>query len=289
MNRAELADFLRMRREALQPEDVGLSRGRRRRTGGLRREEVAALSSMSTDYYSRIEQQRGPQPSEQMLGAIARGLRLSPDERDHLFRIAGYVTPRRASREDHVNPGLLRIFDRMADTPAQVMNMLGETLAQNRLSAALIGDQTGRTGMERYLAYRWFTDPASRLIHPEAEHAKNGRAIAAQLRMANARENGDPRTTGLVDALLAASPEFAALWREHPVMGPYCEAKRIEHPRLGTLELHGQSLLDPDQSQLLLVFTAVPGSESHEKLQFLSVVADQLPPDAGRTSPSAMA
>jgi transcriptional regulator with XRE-family HTH domain len=87
MDRAELADFLRTRREALQPEDVGLPRTRRRRTGGLRREEVAALSSMSTDYYSRIEQQRGPRPSEQMLAAIAHGLRLSLDERDHLFRL----------------------------------------------------------------------------------------------------------------------------------------------------------------------------------------------------------
>ena len=92
MDRAQLAAFLRTRREALQPEDVGLPRGPRRRTGGLRREEVAVLSGMSTDYYSRIEQRRGPNPSEQMLAAIARGLHLSLDERDHLFRLAGHAT-----------------------------------------------------------------------------------------------------------------------------------------------------------------------------------------------------
>jgi transcriptional regulator with XRE-family HTH domain len=275
MGRAELADFLRTRRQALQPEEVGLPRRRRRRTGGLRREEVAALSSMSTDYYSRIEQQRGPHPSEQILAAIARGLGLSLDERDHLFRLAGYVTPQRVSGGDHINPGMLRIFDRMEDTPAQVMNHLGETLAQNRLSLALVGDQTGYTGMERYLAYRWFTDPASRLIYPADEHARNGRTMTAQLSAAYARESEDPRAAALIDTLLSASEEFAEIWREHPVIGPYCEPKRIEHPRLGTLELHGQSLVDPDQSQTLLVFTAQPGSESYEKLQFLSVVGDQ--------------
>jgi len=110
-DRAELADFLRTRREALQPEDVGMPRGARRRTGGLRREEVAALSGMSADYYSRIEQQRGPHPSEQMLGALARGLRLSLDERDHLFQLGGYPSPRRAGRADHVDAGLMRILD----------------------------------------------------------------------------------------------------------------------------------------------------------------------------------
>ena len=128
VDRAQLADFLRTRREALQPEDVGLPRGPRRRTGGLRREEVAALCGMSADYYSRIEQQRGPHPSEQMLAAIARGLHLSLDERDHLFRIAGHAAPRRVHRADHINPGIMRILDRLSDTPAQVMGSLGETL-----------------------------------------------------------------------------------------------------------------------------------------------------------------
>src|SRR3954469_1993558 len=125
MNRAELADFLRTRREALQPEDVGLPRGHRRRTRGLRREEVAALSCMSSDYYSRIEQQRGPRPSEQMLAAIARGLRLPLEERDHLFRLGGYPTPRRATRADHINPGMMRIFDGLEDAAAQVVSDLG--------------------------------------------------------------------------------------------------------------------------------------------------------------------
>ena len=139
MTRAELANFLRTRREALQPEDVGLPRTRRRRAGGLRREEVAALSSMSTDYYSRIEQQRGPRPSEQMLAAIARALQLDPQQRDHLFHLAGYSAPQRIARADRVNPGMSAIFERVWDTPAVIFNQLGETLAQNPLATLLLG------------------------------------------------------------------------------------------------------------------------------------------------------
>ncbi|MDH2426081.1 helix-turn-helix transcriptional regulator [Sphaerisporangium sp. TRM90804] len=275
MDRAQLADFLRTRREALQPEDVGLPRGPRRRTGGLRREEVAALCGMSADYYSRIEQQRGPNPSEQMLAAIARGLHLTLDERDHLFRLAGHATPRRVLRGDHINPGMLRVLDRLEDTPAQVMSHLGETLKQTRLAVALLGDESVYTGMARSAHYRWFTDPAARLIHPEEDHPTHTRLIAAHLHNAYTRDGKGSRAAAMVDALLAASPEFAEIWREHPVMGPYCGPKRIRHPRLGLLDLHCQTLVDPDQSQTLLVYTAIPGTESHEKLQLLAVIGDQ--------------
>lgn len=270
MNRAELADFLRTRRQALQPEDVGLPRTRRRRTGGLRREEVASLSNMSTDYYSRIEQQRGPRPSEQMLAAIARALRLAPDERDHLFHLAGYPAPQRVTQTERVNPGMLAIFHSMHDTPAVIFNQLGETLAQNPLATLLLGDQTTYTGLNRALAYRWFTDPTARALFPEQDHARHGRTIAAQLRGAQYHDSTDPRVHTLVDTLQSTSKEFAQIWSEHPVAGPYCAPKSIEHPRLGTLDLHGQSLLDPDHSQLLTVFTAPSDSESYDKLLYLA-------------------
>ncbi|GIG86102.1 helix-turn-helix transcriptional regulator [Plantactinospora endophytica] len=274
MDRVRLAEFLRSRREALQPEDVGLPRGhRRRRTGGLRREEVAALSDMSTDYYSRIEQQRGPRPSEQMLAAIARGLRLSLEERDHLLQLGGYPTPHRVRRADHINPGMMRIFDGLGDATAQVVSDLGETLRQTRLATALLGDETRYTGLARSLHYRWFTDPDARRVHPEDDHPRHSRLIAADLHRAYTRDGRDSRAGEIVDALLAGSAEFAALWSEHPVPTAYCGQKRIDHPQLGLLELHCQVLLDPDQSQSLQVFTATPGSESYEKLRLLSVVA----------------
>lgn len=276
MDRDRLADFLRTRREALQPEDVGLPRGhRRRRTGGLRREEVAALSDMSIDYYSRIEQRRGPQPSEQMLAAIARGLRLSLEERDHLFRLGGYPVPHRVRRGDHINPGMMRIFDGLGDVAAQVVSDLGETLRQTRLATALLGDETGYAGLARSLHYRWFTDPESRRIYAAEDHPTRSRLIASDLHRAYTRDGRDSRAAEIVDTLLDRSPEFAGLWREHPVPGPYCGPKQIRHPELGVIELHCQILLDPDQSQSLQVFTATPGSASQEKLRLLSVVAGQ--------------
>ncbi|GGX76214.1 helix-turn-helix transcriptional regulator [Streptomyces fructofermentans] len=277
-DRAELAAFLRTRRESLQPEDVGLPRGRRRRTGGLRREEVAVLCDMSVDYYSRLEQPRGPHPSAQMLAAIARGLRLSLEERDHVFQLAGHAQPHRRPRRDHISPGMLRILDRLEDTPAQVVNHLGETLKQTRLAVALLGDETAFTGLARSLHHRWFTDPAARSLRPADDHDEQSRLLVADLHGVHARHADDPRVTELVEALHRASPEFTALWREHPVLGPYCASKRYLNPQVGTVELHCQTLVDPDQSQRLLVHTATPGTTSHSRLQLLSVVGDSLRP-----------
>lgn len=274
MEREQLADFLRTRREALQPEDVGLPRGSRRRTRGLRREEVAALSGMSTDYYSRIEQSRGPQPSEPILAAIARGLHLSLDERDHLFRLAGHGTPQRSFRSDHVSPGLMRILDRLADTPAVVLTGLAETLMQTAPAVALLGDDTAFTGMARSRIYRWFTDPAARLIHPEEDHREHSRLFASDLRSAHSRQGGGAGTPAgrMAEELQARSPEFAELWRAHEIGLRRPDSKRLRHPAVGVLELHCQALYDADQSQGLLVYTATPGSESYEKLQLLSMM-----------------
>lgn len=156
MDRHQLADFLRTRREALRPEDVGLPRGERRRAPGLRREEVALLSRMSSDYYARLEQARGPQPSDHILAAIARGLRLTSDERDHLFQLAGHPAPDRRVGDEHVCPGLMRVLDRLVDTPAMVITELIETLLQTPPAASLLGDQTHYTGLARSWIHRWF-------------------------------------------------------------------------------------------------------------------------------------
>lgn len=273
MDRAQLADFLRTRREALQPEDVGLPRGQRRRTGGLRREEVAALAGMSADYYGRIEQQRGPLPSEQMLAAVARALHLDLDERDHLFLLGGHPVPQRVLREDHIAPGMMRIVDRLEDTPALVISRFGETLRQTRPAVALLGDETRFTGLDRYVVHRWFTDPGSRKIYPAEDHRKHGRIFAAQLREAYAAAPHS-RAGEIVEALLAESTEFAEIWAAHEVGVTHLDRKRFVHPALGELELYCQTLLDPDQQQVLLTFTAVPGSPSHEKLQLLAAVGD---------------
>ena len=267
-----MAEFLRRRREALQPADVGLPNGQRRRTAGLRREEVAGMAGMSTDYYSRLEQERGPQPSEHMLVAITRALRLTMDERDHLFTLAGHSAPRRLLRSDHVAPGMQRVLDRLEDTPAQVVSDLGETLMQNRLAAALLGDQTHYIGHERSQIYRWFTQPASRDLYPAKDHAYQTGIQVANLRAARGRGGADPRVESLVRALRAASPEFIEVWDRHEVALKQQQRKRIVHPELGELELDCQVLYTENQAQLLLVFTATPGSESDEKLKLLGVI-----------------
>lgn len=273
IDRALLADFLRRRREALRPEDVGLDPGARRRAKGLRREEVALLAHMSTDYYARLEQQRGPQPSEQMLGAIARALRLSHEERDHLLQLGGHPPAPHARRTDHVNPALMRVLDRL-DTPAQVMSDVGVTLAQNELAVALLGDQVRYSGLARSLLFRWFTDPAERERHPPEDHLDHTRSYVAAARTLLARHD-DPLGTLVVEHLLAANEEFRVLWDQHDVELHIEDRKRICHPRVGLLELHCQALVAADEGQVLLVYTATPGSEDADKLRLLSVIGDQ--------------
>jgi transcriptional regulator with XRE-family HTH domain len=272
IDRPGLAAFLRGRREALQPEEVGLPRGLRRRTEGLRREEVAALCHMSTDYYARLERQRGPRPSEQMVASIAQGLHLSLAERDHLFRLAGHQPPLRSASE-HVSPGMLRVLDRLDDTPAEVVTELGVTLRQNALGVALTGDSTSYAGPARSLGYRWFTDPDARRRHHADEHEFLSRLYASHARaVATIRGPGSYAAT-LAELLLERSAEFRDLWERHEVGLRPRETKRFVHPDLGDLELTCQTLVDPEQSHLLLVYTATPGSEAAEKLTLLSTLA----------------
>jgi transcriptional regulator with XRE-family HTH domain len=272
IDRAGLAEFLRRRREALQPEDVGLPRGPRRRTSGLRREEVAALCHMSADYYSRLERERGPHPSEQMIAAIAQGLHLSRDERDHLFRLAGHHPPLQGPGSDHISPGLLRILDRLADTPAEIVTELGETLRQTAPGVALVGDLSRYTGPARSIGYRWFTDPAVRDLYPPDDHEFYSRMYASGLRAVLALRGPESEAARLAALLLARSDEFRTLWERHEVGVTPHQVKRFQHPAVGLLELSCQILLDPEQSHSLLVYTAAPGSESYERLQLLSVV-----------------
>ncbi|MFE3442664.1 helix-turn-helix transcriptional regulator [Nocardia sp. NPDC059180] len=276
IDRAGLAEFLRRRRESLQPEDVGLPRGQRRRTGGLRREEVAVLCHMSTDYYARLEQERGPQPSEQMIASIAQGLHLSLDERDHLFRLAGHHPPPRGAVSDHIGPGLLRILDRLHDTPAEIVTELGETLRQSPLGFALTGDTTRYTGPARSIGYRWFTSPTERDLYAPEDHPFMSRMFVSGLREATTRRGPNSRATWYADLLLDRSEEFRELWATHEVGIRPREVKRFIHPEVGAMDLNCQTLLDPEQSHLLLVYTATPGSESYERLQLLSVVSTEM-------------
>ncbi|GGO42214.1 transcriptional regulator [Streptomyces daqingensis] len=270
MDRTGLADYLRRARTRLAPGDVGLSVGPRRRTPGLRREEVAQLAGMSTDYYTRLEQRRGSHPSRQMLTALARALRLTDVERAHLFHLAGEEPPRRGVSSDHVRPGLLMILDRLHDLPASVMSDWGGMLAQNTMSVALVGDHTGTN-----LIRRWFTVPGARDLAPPEKHEQHARAHVAALRAVAAARPDDPGPAALVSELRAGSQEFETLWAEHDVVVRRPSPKRFLHPVVGVLDLDCEVLLGDGHSQQLVVHSARPGTRTHERLELLRVVGLQ--------------
>lgn len=228
---------------------------------------------MSTDYYSRLERERGPQPSEEMTASIAQGLHLSLDERDHLFRLVGHTPPVRGASSRHISPGLLRIFDRLQDTPAEIVTELGETLRQTPLDVALVGDLTRFSGPSRSIAYRWFMDPATRLRYAPEDHEFLSRMFASGLRTVSTMRGPDSDAAQMAGLLLEGSEEFRTVWARHEVGIRPHEVKNFVHPELGPMPLACQSLVDPQQSHLLLVYTAVPGSSSHQKLQLLCAVS----------------
>jgi transcriptional regulator with XRE-family HTH domain len=275
VNRPDLSDFLRRCRTRLVPTDVGLAVGARRRTPGLRREEVARLAGMSPDYYARLEQARGPHPSRQMLTALARALRLSADERDHLFRLAGQEPPREVAGSGHVRPALLLVLDRLHDIPAQVISDIGDVLAQNAMGAALHGDVSARPPGMRNVVRRLFTDPAARALFPAEDHEALARGHVANLRAVLAARPEDRRPAALVGELRASSPHFARLWDDHEAAVRHPGTKRFLHPVVGELELDCEVLLGSGHDQRLIVHTARPGSDSYERLRLLAVVGLQ--------------
>jgi transcriptional regulator with XRE-family HTH domain len=285
MQRDQLADFLRRRREAMRPAEVGIADGPRRRTSGLRREEVAALAGMSVDYVVRLEQGRSSRPSVQLLGALARALRLSDDERDHLFHLAGHQPPPADEVARLARAGLIRMLDLLGDTPALILSDLGEVLAQNRAALLLTGDHTGFSGDRRYAVYRWFTDPAARAVTPQEEQERYARQLVADLRAAAGRRTGDSVVAGLVDRLRAASAEFRRIWAEHEVAVRRADRKTLIHPRVGQLRLDCETLVTPDQGQQLLVLTPAD-AETRERLELLRVIGVEEFP-TGETDPTA--
>jgi transcriptional regulator with XRE-family HTH domain len=271
MQRVQLADFLRRRREAIRPAEVGIADGPRRRTAGLRREEVAMLAGMSVDYVVRLEQGRSSQPSTQLLGALARALRLSDDERAHLFHLAGHRPPPADGVARLARAGLVRMLDLLGDTPALVLSDLGEVLAQNRAAVLLTGDLTGFTGDRRYVVYRWFTEPAARAVNPPEEQEHHARSLVADLRATAGRRSGDPEVDGLVERLQAASAEFRRLWAEHEVAVRRADRKTFVHSRVGPIMMDCETLVTPDQRQELLVLTPAD-AEARERLELLRVL-----------------
>jgi transcriptional regulator with XRE-family HTH domain len=275
VDRTELAAFLRRARARVRPADVGLAAGPRRRTPGLRRQEVAQLAGMSVDYYIRLEQGRGPRPSRQMIGAIGRALRLSGDEITYLHHLLGESPAPPAGPDRTVRPGLSHLLDRLDDTPALVCGADYDILAWNALAEALLVGIAELPVEDRNVALRFFTDPATRERYAPDDAAMFARECVADLRGAAARYPDDPRIKGLVKRLLASSAEFRTLWAEQDVNVARTNRKRLRHPVVGWLDLDCQALLDPLADQWVILYTAAPGTPSHEALKLLKVIGTQ--------------
>jgi transcriptional regulator with XRE-family HTH domain len=262
MARVELGRFLRDRREALRPGDVGLPAGPRRRTPGLRREEVAGLASMSVEYYARLEQARGPQPSRRILDALTAALRLDPAERGHLFRLAGTAPAPPPGPRRRVRPYVTGLLHRIPDAAAVVTAASYDVIAWNPLAEALL------TGLrdEPNLARRRFLG-AGPVLSSGAEEF--GHIAVARLRAAADRYPHDERLRTLL-ADLRASAEFRHVWSLNPVRAPGHRSKTIEHPRLGPLRLDCDILTVPDDDQQVVFITAEPGSATSRALRELN-------------------
>ncbi len=243
--RAELAAFLRTRRERITPEQAGLPPGSRRRTPGLRREEVAQLSGVGVTWYTWLEQGRQINASPQVLSAVARTLLLDQAEREHLFRLADLPDAATAAGAgttacEKVLPEVREILDTLAPMPASVLNERFDLLAWNAPYAVLWPGVIGAAPGERNILWQCFTYPDC--CHPYVNRAEQVATLVAQLRGAYSRHLGEPAWTGFVRRLAAVSPEFARLWDEHNVVSQTSYLKIFRHPAYPQLALTTTSL-----------------------------------------------
>jgi transcriptional regulator with XRE-family HTH domain len=252
----ELADLLRSRRGRLQPADVGLPAGARRRTRGLRREEVAQLAAISTTYYTFLEQGRDVHPSRQVLDALARALHLAPAERAHLHELAHGHQPTEPHQPDEVlAPAVAALVDRLDPHPTYVTGRRFDVLAANQAARALWTGWPALPPQERNMLWWMFTAPAARtiLIEWEAEAS----ALLARFRAAADRHPDEPEFATLIQRLQSASAEARAWWPRHDIIALSSGTKRLHHPVLGDLELeHVVLQLADDPEQKLVTFTA---------------------------------
>ncbi|MFG1647410.1 helix-turn-helix transcriptional regulator [Amycolatopsis sp. NPDC049252] len=275
MDKHALGRFLRLHRERLTPATVGLPAAGPRRTPGLRREEVAQLAHISTQYYTRLEQARGPHPSRHVLAALGRALRLNDAERAHLYTLGGQLAEPPGPSAD-VPDRILDLIERLPDTAAIVLDAKYDVLAWNPLAAALLEDFSARPRRERNMIRRYFLHPdASRRHYGISGGGDFGIFAAGHLRAAAARYPDDPATQGLVRELLRGSPEFAALWPSPEVSDQRHLVKTVDHPQVGPIPLICDILLVPERDQHVVLFTAEPGTPAHDALRLLSVVGLQ--------------
>ena len=269
--RHELSDFLRTRRAKIVPSDVGLADGARRRTPGLRREEVALLANIGTTWYTRLEQGLPINVSSDVLVAISRALRLTSEERRHLHLLAGLPLTLAAQVDERVSELVLRVLEALEPSPAYVRGRRWDVLAYNR-SADALADFSSQTGLGRNIVWRLFRDEKSQCRYGDLQCIM--RRCVANFRTVAAKYPNDPAFTELIGDLRANSPEFKQLWAEHDVLGSTEGLKHFLHPEVGELFLDYTGFEIPgDGDMRMVVMTAQPGSESERRLRLLAPAA----------------
>jgi transcriptional regulator with XRE-family HTH domain len=276
-DKRELGAFLRSRRERLRPEDVGLPSGPRRRTPGLRREEVAVLAHISTEYYVRLEQGRAPRPSGEVLAGIAGALRLTQQESDHLHVLAGTAPSRTRLHRRDVRPSILTLLERLPHTAGFVTSAAFEVLAWNDLAAALMEDFARLAPADRNLARKAFLGPLppGATVYGITDDGGFRHHVVMELRATLARYPSDPAIIGLVEELRDASPDFARLWERHDVQAAPMLTKTFHHPVVGEITVDCDALTLADRDQHLVLYTAPEGSPSADALALLGMLGPE--------------
>lgn len=262
--------LLRGYRDRTVPEALGLVAGGRR-TAGVRREELAALAGLSVDYVVRLEQGRARKPSDQVVVALARALRLAGEDEVLLHAAAGLAAP--VDAVSHTVPAsVARVARRLGDLPVAVYSADWWLLTWNGLWAALQGDPAGLSGRDRNLVWHQFTGGASRIVKSPEEQDRFLDAIVADLRVASVEHPTDVSLAGLVADLQQRSTDFATRWREGRVGRHRSERKRIDHPRVGSITLDCDVLQAPGSNVHLIAYSAEPGTEDASRLDLLRVL-----------------
>jgi transcriptional regulator with XRE-family HTH domain len=273
----EFGRTVRHWRDRVTPTAVGVPVGGRRRATGLRREELAALSGISVDYLTRLEQGRATSPSVQVVEALARALRVTDGERDLLFRLAGHAAPGLDMVSSRVTPSVQRILDRLAHTPVAVYDATWTLLIANAPYDALMGPTTTWRGNERNSLWRNLVGPGTRAVHSPEQKAQFEAALVADLRLTAARYPDDPHLKQLIRELSARSPRFAELWESgapvpHQDFGRH---KVIEHPDVGRIALDCDTLVVAADDIRIMIYTAEPETEDAERLALAIVLGTQ--------------
>jgi transcriptional regulator with XRE-family HTH domain len=276
-NQAEVREFLRTRRARVTPQRAGIIGGGRRRVAGLRREEVATLAGVSSDYYAKMERGTLAGVSPEVLDAVARALQLDEAETDHLHDLARAAGPaplrsRHRAAATTVRPSLQGLLDAITGAPAWVSNPCKDTLSTNALGRALLAPMLDDRVSEGNNARFTFLNPAARLFYPEWE--KGADSIVASMRSAAGRNPHDKPLTDLIGELVTRSDDFRLRWSAHDVRFHRSGTKRIRHPDVGELEFTYEGLELPDNpGWMLYAYTAAAGSSTEERLQLLGSLA----------------